>query len=1082
MKKELKFLIIGIVLIIILTTLTLVSSRSSKNIDEKIIQEFDSGKETIRVIVNIDNTKNQGIKGLFPTSSNEKTRDEIIGEIGEGKVRHKLSNNSFSAELTETEIQKMAKEQNIKIQKEPILKVFLQDSTQIINSSITNSLLQNSNNLTGKHKTVCVIDTGINYSHPDLGGCYGENNASANCKVLGGWDYVNDNSDPMDSDDGSGTAALGHGTHIAGIVAANGNIKGIAPESNLIAIKAMNSNNSGYLTDISSGIDWCVNNASRFNISVITLSLGTSTLYSNYCDNISEFSTTFTPAINNAVKNNISVTIASGNNGSKTSISSPACIKNATRVGSSTGSNSISSFSNRWVLDMLVAPGNSINSTYIDADGYEPSSGTSMSTPHVAGAIAIIKQYLSLTSQTKTPQEIEGILNKTGKRIDDSEGSGKNYSRIDVYSSIISLDNDLPNITLISPENETISTDVNQTFSCNATDLSLKNATLYVWNSSSEIYNISSETVSGSSYILEKNLTKMPYGEYKWNCLFYDENENSSWADENNSLAIDNEPPVINFSLIPRAIIFNKNISINFSAYDSISGKDSVWANITYPSGNVKILNSNQSFKTNETGRYNITFYANDTLGNLGNSSSYFVAYNSLNFNSSLNYSQSKNITLNIYFPNTNEIINSSEFSSQNINLLIPEYLYDIEYLIKNETSIRFYNINVSEQNNKTIILQNSSSTDYIKIISINTSFNFSNSTLKIYYNDSDFTNENYTGVYKCENWNFTSLYCNSSSEWINHTLNSSQDKIENYFSINTNSYSAFSLKQENYCGDGIINSGEECDTNNLSGQTCQTKGYDKGTLSCNNLCTFDTSGCSNNQISPSSGGGGGGGTSSETYTATSEKISSEKGYTQRLRKNDKIEFEMPTSSRSSGGFGSGGETSSSTSESDETNSKETSDSGKKHKLTIKDIGKNSVNITIESNPINLTLIKRQEKKLSLDTEGYYDFLIKLNSIEYSRANITIKKISKEIPGYFNKENHTKNTTKQEEATTDTENNKSQQNKIKEFLQGIISPSILNFFIWLLIILVLIFTIKEHKKIFPLIKEEIQELKEKIKS
>src|SRR3989338_7434484 len=66
-------------------------------------------------------------------------------------------------------------------------------SASIINATPTYLLQESSLNLTGQGQTVCVIDTGINYSHPALGGCYGNNNASSTCKVIGGWDYCADN-------------------------------------------------------------------------------------------------------------------------------------------------------------------------------------------------------------------------------------------------------------------------------------------------------------------------------------------------------------------------------------------------------------------------------------------------------------------------------------------------------------------------------------------------------------------------------------------------------------------------------------------------------------------------------------------------------------------------------------------------------------------------------------------------------------------------------------------------------------------------------------------------------------------------
>jgi subtilisin family serine protease len=90
---------------------------------------------------------------------------------------------------------------------------------------------------TGKGIVIGIIDSGIDYMHPDLGGGIGKG-----LKVIGGYDFINDDSDPMDDN--------GHGTHVAGIAAANGIIKGIAPEAKLRAYKVLGMNGQGHVTRI----------------------------------------------------------------------------------------------------------------------------------------------------------------------------------------------------------------------------------------------------------------------------------------------------------------------------------------------------------------------------------------------------------------------------------------------------------------------------------------------------------------------------------------------------------------------------------------------------------------------------------------------------------------------------------------------------------------------------------------------------------------------------------------------------------------------------------------------------------------
>jgi subtilisin family serine protease len=119
--------------------------------------------------------------------------------------------------------------------------------------------------VTGQGIRVAVIDTGIDYTHPDLGGCFG-----SGCKVADGYDFVNEDADPQDDN--------GHGTHVAGIVAANGSVKGVAPGASLFAYKVMDASGNGYTSDIIAAIERATdpdgNPATADAVDVINLSLG----------------------------------------------------------------------------------------------------------------------------------------------------------------------------------------------------------------------------------------------------------------------------------------------------------------------------------------------------------------------------------------------------------------------------------------------------------------------------------------------------------------------------------------------------------------------------------------------------------------------------------------------------------------------------------------------------------------------------------------------------------------------------------------------------------------------------------------
>ncbi len=514
MRKKEFALVIVILFFIIMGGLGkgLNENRISSEVKEKV-GEF--GGEA-RVFINLKESGNEDIK------------EEIVEDIGKEKVKF-VFEDSISAIVNVGDIERLEQDKRIEsVKSVGIRQVFLQDSVPQINASISYLLQINGINLTGIDQTICIIDSGVNYSHPDLGGCYGNNSIDSNCKIWGGWDYCADDAN-CSTNDWNPMDVNGHGTHVSGIAAANGTINGVAPQSRIVMLKVCNSTGSCYDDAIMSAIDWCVNNASVFNISVISMSLGGGS-YTNYCND-----DPLAPNINNAVGAGISVVIATGNDGYTAQIAAPACVQNATPVGAIQKDDLTIGY-NRNSLLKLLAPGFNINSTYLSATGYSSLSGTSMATPHAAGAIAIIKQFLNLTGQSKTPKEIESILNNTGKRIYDSS-NGLNFSRINIHEAIIFLDNANPNVTLSSPLNNSISSNSNQTFRCNATDLALKNATFYLWNSSG-IFNISSESISGAAYNFEINISNMTRGNYAWNCFFYDEKGNGLFAASNFSLVI----------------------------------------------------------------------------------------------------------------------------------------------------------------------------------------------------------------------------------------------------------------------------------------------------------------------------------------------------------------------------------------------------------------------------------------------------------------------------------------------------------------------------------------------------------------
>jgi subtilisin family serine protease len=528
-------------------------------IDPVVVSQLEDNSQTAVII----QLKNESISGLIfrTTLDAGEIKDQVISSIGEDKVRHDFSLfNGFSANITESDLANLNKNNLVeKVYPNVVFSSSLYDSVPLINASLAHYLSFNGINITGKGQSICIIDTGVDYTHSDLGTCYGNNDPNSACKVLGGWDFVNNDDDPMDDE--------GHGTHVAGIAAANGGRVGVAPESNIISIKSLDNNGEGFLDDIISGINWCVDNATRYNISVISMSLGTNCntnpeyCYVSYCDS-DPIAGLYNPSIDYAYSKNISVVVAVGNQGSSTSVALPACIENVTRVGATNKDDSFAYYSNRGAgFDIYFAPGTDISSTKLGG-GYEFLSGTSMATPHVSGVIALLNQFLSLNNLNKqTPNYFKTTLNNTGKIIFDSS-SNVNYSRVNAYAALISLDREKPLVSLITPSDGARDNFGNITFSFNASDFHVSNLTFFIWNHESQIINQTFFNVNNSSRTFSFNVSLDSTGSFKWNVFAEDLNHNVGSSVNNFTFYVNN----LSSSLInPGKIIYTKNPFVNFS-------------------------------------------------------------------------------------------------------------------------------------------------------------------------------------------------------------------------------------------------------------------------------------------------------------------------------------------------------------------------------------------------------------------------------------------------------------------------------------------------------------------------------------
>lgn len=281
----------------------------------------------------------------------------------------------------------------------------------------------------GEGVKVGIIDSGIDYTHPDLGSCQ---SVGPSCRVKGGYDFVNKDNDPKDD--------AFHGTHVAGIVGSNGTLKGVAPKVDFYSYKVLSSGGGGYWDWIISGIE----QSAKDHMDIINLSLGGQ---GDPDDPISQ-------AVDNASLSGVVPVVSAGNQGpGYGTIGSPGAAREAITVAASWKKNytfnfrgevdprvdQVARFSSRgpviWkdgisqlVKPDITAPGALICSSRYDSvyppgtdEFYKPCfddkhlqmSGTSMAAPHVTGVAALMKQL----HPDWSPRDIKLALKSTAKTL-----------------------------------------------------------------------------------------------------------------------------------------------------------------------------------------------------------------------------------------------------------------------------------------------------------------------------------------------------------------------------------------------------------------------------------------------------------------------------------------------------------------------------------------------------------------------------------------------------------------------------------------------------------------------------------------
>ncbi|MFD3993110.1 S8 family peptidase [Streptomyces sp. NPDC058548] len=249
----------------------------------------------------------------------------------------------------------------------------------------------------GSGVTAYVIDTGVRISHSELAG-----------RAVNGYDAVDGDTVAQDGN--------GHGTHVATTIA--GTTYGVAKSAKIVAVRVLDNNGSGTTAGVIAGIDWVTAHHTAGAPAVANLSLGGGA------------STALDNAVKNSIADGVTYAVAAGNSGVNASSSSPARVPAAITVGATSNTDAKASWSNYGSVLDLFAPGVSITAGWNTSDTATSTiSGTSMATPHVAGAAAI---YLAGHPSATPAQVSTALVNgaTTGKVTSPGSGSPNRLLKI----------------------------------------------------------------------------------------------------------------------------------------------------------------------------------------------------------------------------------------------------------------------------------------------------------------------------------------------------------------------------------------------------------------------------------------------------------------------------------------------------------------------------------------------------------------------------------------------------------------------------------------------------------------------------
>ena len=345
-------------------------------------------------------------EGLFASQANLKAVQMVNDQLS----------NKYQARVTRTYkkvlkggVYQMSEDQAMKLAQDPSVELVEEDQMMSINATQNNATwgIDRSDqrnlplsgtytyNTTASNVNAYIIDTGILNSHSEFGG-----------RAVSGIDTVDNDNDATDCN--------GHGTHVAGTV--GGSTYGIAKGVKLIGVRVLSCSGSGSNSGVIAGMDWVADNHVKPAVANMSLGGGASTATDQ--------------AVARMTAAGVTTVVAAGNDNSNACNYSPARASSAITVGSTTSSDSRSSFSNYGNCLDIYAPGSSITSAWHNG-GTNTISGTSMASPHVAGVAAL---YLADNPNASVNQVTQAILDAaTPNKVSDAKAGSPNLLLYSIF-------------------------------------------------------------------------------------------------------------------------------------------------------------------------------------------------------------------------------------------------------------------------------------------------------------------------------------------------------------------------------------------------------------------------------------------------------------------------------------------------------------------------------------------------------------------------------------------------------------------------------------------------------------------------